>query len=103
VAKTNARVNGVQGKVKITRGDVTKLPLKPAKKYDLVCANLISNLLVAEKKKIVAQLKADGTLVLAGILAVEFSLVQNAFAACGLELVSSKSENEWRSGAFRFA
>jgi len=103
VARANAQVNGVQRQVRITRGDVAKLKLKPGKKFDLVCANLISNLLLAEKKRIVAQLNQGGTLVLAGILAVEFSAVQNAFAACGLKLVAARSENEWRSGAFRFA
>jgi ribosomal protein L11 methyltransferase len=103
VARANAQVNQVQDQMRITRGDVAKLPLKPGKKFDLICANLISNLLLAEKKRIVAQLQPHGTLVLAGILAVEFSEVQNAFAACGLKLVAARSENEWRSGAFRFA
>jgi ribosomal protein L11 methyltransferase len=103
VAKANARVNGVERKLKITRGDVTKLPVKAEKKFHLVCANLISNLLIAEKKKIVAQVRRDGTLVLAGILAAEFILVQRAFEDLGLKLVASKVENEWRSGSFCFA
>ena len=103
VAKANASVNGVERQLKIWRGDVIKLPLRPAKKFDLVCANLISNLLIAEKKKIAAQLKRDGTLVLAGILALEFSLVQTAFEALGLKLVASKVENEWCSGSFQVA
>ena len=103
VAKANASVNKIERQLKIWRGDVTKLPLRPAKKFDLVCANLISNLLMAEKKKIAAQVKRDGTLVLAGILAVEFSLVQTAFEGLGMKLVASKVENEWRSGSFCFA
>ena len=99
VARANAQVNGVTGKIKLTRGDVTKLPAKPARQYDLVCANLISNLLIAEQKTIVNRVKSDGTLVLAGILAAEFSQVQQAFAACGLKAGrSSKIEEEWRSG-----
>jgi ribosomal protein L11 methyltransferase len=102
VARANARVNRVEPQLKIARGDVTKLPLKPARQYDLVCANLISNLLIAERRRIVGQLKPGGTLVLAGILKVEFGLVQKAFEALGLKLVSAKSENEWRSGSFCF-
>ena len=103
VAKANARVNGVERQLKITRGDVTKLPAKAAKKFHLVCANLISNLLIAEKKKIAAQVRRDGHLVLAGILAVEFKLVQRAFEDLGLKLVARKVENEWCSGSFCFA
>ena len=102
VAKANARVNGVGQKLRITRGDVTKLPAKAGKKHHLVCANLISNLLIAEKKKIAAQVRRDGTLVLAGILATEFTLVQQAFEGLGMKLVASKTENEWRSGSFLF-
>jgi ribosomal protein L11 methyltransferase len=47
VARANARANGVEQKLRITRRDVAKLPIHAAKQYDLVCANLISTLLVA--------------------------------------------------------
>jgi ribosomal protein L11 methyltransferase len=102
VARANIRVNQVAEKIKIELGDVTTLPLRPAKKFDLVCANLISNLLLAERRRIVAQLKPGGTLVLAGILKPEFPQVQKSFEALGFKLTSAKSEKEWRSGALRF-
>ncbi len=103
VAKENTRKNRVDAKIKLTRGDVTKLPLKPTRQYDLVCANLIFNLLIAEKKRIVNRLKLGGTLVLAGILAVEFGEVQAAFEKLGLKLVAKRVENEWCSGSFCFS
>jgi ribosomal protein L11 methyltransferase len=102
VAKENLRENRVTAQVKLTRGDVTQLPLKPARQFDLVCANLISNLLIAERRRIVNRVKRGGTLVLAGILAVEFVEVERAFADLGLKLMASRVENEWRSGAFCF-
>ena len=103
VAKENTRKNRVDLKIKLTRGDVTKLPMKPARQYDLVCANLISNLLIAERRRIVNRLKPGGTLVLAGILAVEFGEVQAAFEKLGLKLAAKRVENEWCSGAFCFS
>ena len=103
VARENARLNGLAGRVKLTRGDVLKLPATPARQYDLICANLISNLLISEKRTMVRRLKRGGTLVLAGILAVEFGEVRRAFEKTGLKLVASKMENEWCSGAFCFA
>lgn len=103
VAKENTRKNRVDANLKLTRGDVTKLPLKPARQYDLVCANLISNLLIVEKKRIVNRLKPSGTLVLAGILTVEFGEVQAAFEKMGLKLAAKLVENEWCSGAFCFS
>jgi len=101
VARENARKNGVLRRIHITRRDVTKLPLRSEKKYDLICANLISTLLIAERKRILYRLKPDGVLVLAGILNSEFTLVQRDYERAGLELIASKAEKEWRSGAFR--
>ncbi len=100
-ARANARANRVQQKLKITRGDVTKLPVPGRRRYDLVCANLTSNLLVTERRRIAGQLNRGGTLVLAGILNAEFAQVLKAFEALGLKLVSSRTEKEWRSGTFR--
>jgi ribosomal protein L11 methyltransferase len=102
VARANARVNGVHRKLQIKSGDVTKLSAKPEEQFDLVCANLISNLLIAERGKIAAQLSSGGVLVLAGILKSEFSEVQRKFESLGLKLTSSRSEKEWRSGSFGF-
>ena len=102
VAGENARKNRVQHRIHLRRKDVTKLPLKPARQFDLVCANLISTLLIAERERIVSRLKPGGTLVLAGILAAEFAQVEEAFADYKLRLCSNRVENEWRSGAFCF-
>jgi ribosomal protein L11 methyltransferase len=102
IARTNTKANGVLGKIKISRGDVTKLSTKPKEQFDLVCANLISNLLIAERRKIAAELKPGGVLVLAGVLKSEFLDVQKEFESLGLQLISSRSKKEWRSGSFGF-
>jgi len=103
VARANARANRVHKKLRIMRRDVAKLPIPAQKQYDLICANLISPLLLAERRRIVAQLKRGGTLVLAGILKSEFSRIHKTFAGLGLKLAATKTENEWRSGSFCYA
>ena len=100
IARGNAGTNGVLGAIKITRNDVTRLKLKPARRFDVVCANLISNLLLEERRKIAAQVNPDGTLVLAGILRKEFPTVQKGFAEIGWNFQRGKTVKEWRSGAF---
>lgn len=100
VARENARTNQVGDRLRLTRGDATKLPLQPARKYDLVCANLISTLLIAERRRIVNRVKPDGTLVLAGILAEEFAEVERAYAGLKWKRVAHRVENEWCSGSF---
>ena len=102
VAKANAASNKLGHRIKLFHGDVTKLPLRAGKKFDLVCANLISNLLVDQSRRIVNRVNPTGTLVLAGILAAEFSEVRRAFENLGMKLVAAKTEKEWRSGAFEF-
>lgn len=100
VARENARRNRVADKLRLTQADLTKQPQKPKRTYDLVCANLISNLLLQERNKIIARVAPGGTLVLAGILKTEFSKVQNVFERAGLKLVRRRDEKEWSSGAF---
>jgi ribosomal protein L11 methyltransferase len=102
VARANARANRVHKKLRITRGDVAKLPIRAKRQYDLICANLISDLLIAEKRRIAAQLNRHGTLMLAGILKREFAQVRTAFEELDLKLVSSECRGEWRSGSFCF-
>jgi ribosomal protein L11 methyltransferase len=101
VAAQNARRNHVRDHIQIDRGDVAKLSLKPRARYDLVCANLIANLLFEHRDRLIASVRSGGTLVLAGILAQEFDLVQAAFEKRGTELISSRVEKEWKSGAFQ--
>lgn len=100
VAKTNAAANRVAGKICIRRADLTKLPRRSAKQYDLVCANLLANLLIAERDRILGRVKPDGVLVVAGILKREFEEVAAAYRAAGMKLVASKAGKEWRSGTF---
>jgi ribosomal protein L11 methyltransferase len=105
VARANARANHVHPNLKIRCGNVTKLPTRPGQQrqgYDLVCANLMADLLVAERRRITAQLNRGGILVLAGILRREFMPVQRAYAALGWKPVRCRNEQEWRSGSFRF-
>jgi ribosomal protein L11 methyltransferase len=100
VAKKNCRSNRVEGRVSISRKDLEKLPSTAAKRYDVICANLISTLLIQQREKIINRLASEGILILAGILATEFRTVQQAYEAANFKLVKSKIEREWQSGTF---
>lgn len=99
-ARANARRNRVAERLRVTRADLTRLPQRSARRYDLVCANLLADLLLNERDRILSRVKPDGALVVAGILKVEFAQVERAYAAAGWKLVRAKSEREWRSGTF---
>jgi ribosomal protein L11 methyltransferase len=102
IARGNARRNRVLEKIRFRQADLTKLSRRSSQKYDLICANLISNLLILERNRIIARLKPRGVLILAGILKIEFNQVRRAFENLDLDLFASRSEKEWCSGAFWF-
>ena len=100
IARANARRNGVSARIRFLRQDLANLPGRSARKYSVICANLVSSLLLAERERILARLHADGALMVAGILKSEFGQVQVAFESAGLRLVARRTKNEWRSGTF---
>ncbi len=102
VARANARLNRVAGKVRVARGDVARLPLRSLRRYDMICANLIAPLLIAERRRLANRLRRDGTLVLAGILKAEFSAVQRAFEELGLRCVSTGLKRNGDPGRLSF-
>ena len=98
-ARANARKNSVSGRLRLYVRDLKRLPLK-GRPFDVVCANLIDDLLVAERRRILGQLRPGGILVLAGILRTQFPAVRRAYEAEGLKMAAHSAENEWESGAF---
>lgn len=100
VCRENAATNNVGAAVKPTQQDLTKLPLVSKVRFDLVCANLIYDLLLQEVVRITNRVKPGGKLVLAGILKTQFSAVQSAFEKRGFILTKTTKEKEWQSGFF---
>ena len=102
VARRNAEQNGLGQTLAFEDRDLTKMP-PGGRQFDVVCANLMSELLVAERSKLTSWLAPTGRLVLAGVLLEQFAQVEEAFCGLGMELVAAESLDEWRSGAFQFS
>jgi ribosomal protein L11 methyltransferase len=103
VARENAEMNGVLDRVRPTRRDLATLPLPTGRTYDMVCANLTYDLLLAQSRSIQARVGPAGRLVLSGILVSQFDLVASAYSAAGFPLSIDVGEGEWRSGLFHRA
>lgn len=99
-ARENAALNQLQKQVTFEQADVTKLPRKPARRFDVVCANLMADLLIAHAPRLVDRVLPGGRLVLAGILATQFADVEATYTALGWTRVNDTTEKEWRSGSF---
>ena len=100
IARTNARQNHIERQVHIVRRDLTTWSLAGGRKYDMICANLLEDLLLAYRRAIVQRLERAGTLLLAGLLRGQFARVRTAYEASGLKMVDNRAEREWQSGAF---
>jgi ribosomal protein L11 methyltransferase len=97
-SRHNIKRNNVR--VASRRADLTRLPLWPRRRYDVICANLICDLLMDEGEKIGHWLKPGGKLVTAGILHGEFSRLQKKLRRCHLTLEKESVNKEWKSGQF---
>jgi len=100
IARENARRNRESRAIHFFQQDVSQLPARSSKKYSVICANLISTLLRAQKERILNRLERGGILIVAGILKSEFESVRKAYEAAGLQLKTSQAKKEWRSGSF---
>jgi ribosomal protein L11 methyltransferase len=101
IARRNARRNRARRTCRIFAADLAALGSRGHRQYDLVCANLVFDLLVNQRKRILNRVKPGGALVLAGILKKEFSRLKQVYLEEGFKLISSRAEGEWRSGTFR--
>ncbi|MCP5524995.1 MAG: 50S ribosomal protein L11 methyltransferase [Verrucomicrobiales bacterium] len=98
IAGENARANGID--LHPRRRDVRRLSLSPRRRFDVVAANLLADLLIAERDRLVAQVPPGGVLLLAGILKTQFAAVRRAYEGAGLRLRAERAEREWQSGAY---
>ncbi len=100
VSRANARRNRVQDRVRPRRQDLTRLPARSRRRWDVICANLTADVLASQAEKICARLKPGGQLIVAGILRTEFCQIQNKFVNFGLTLAGNEVKEEWHSGRF---
>lgn len=98
IARENAKRNRVEDKIRFEHRDLTQLKIGHFPRCDLICANLIYDMLCTEASRITSWLKPGGNLVLAGILREQFAQVCADYESFGLNLVRSKMHNEWHSG-----
>ena len=100
VSRGNARRNGVQDRVRPRRQDLTRLPVRGGRRWDVICANLTADVLAGQAEKICARLKPGGQLIVAGVLRAEFCQICDKFETFRLTLAGNEVKEEWHSGRF---
>ena len=91
VAKQNARANKVRGVTFVVDDAAAPLPGK----FDVVAANLYSELLVSLLPQWRRRLAADGRLILSGVLRRQEREVTDALTANGFATVEVRRRGKW--------
>ena len=91
-AKRNARINSAHNVV-VKMGDILKQKLTG--KYDIITANLFSEILIAALPKWSRQLRRGGHMILSGILRAQESAVVAALRRNGLAVQEIRRRGKW--------
>lgn len=92
IARKNARRNGLD-RVRFTRRNV--LAWSARRRFDLVLANLFSEVLIAAAPRLVAALAPRGRLIISGVLRDQLPQTLAAFDKLGLVSARSSARGKW--------
>ena len=96
--------NMVRNNISSEKIDVKQADIKeydPGQQFDIVTANIISSVLTANHKRLLAWVKPGGYLILAGILKTEYDKIRELFITDDVSEIETDTEKEWTSGLFR--
>ena len=92
IAGENAALNQVEHKVHFVQGDLTE---KISGQYDIICANIVADVIIRLCPDIPRFLKSGGVFLASGIIDERAVEVEKAIDACGLAIVQRREEDGW--------
>ena len=98
IANTNASTNGFRT-IKVSRGDVRKLAIH--RPFDVVLANLFSDVLMAAAPRIARAARPGGWLIFSGVLRNQAHEVASALKAAGFSYPRLIARGKWCAGMCR--
>ena len=90
-SKENIILNNCN-KIKLIHGSVSQVKMF---KYELILANINTNVLLNELDLYYKFLELNGTLILSGFLVKDYIKIYNKASECGFTFVHKKEENKW--------
>ncbi len=100
IARENAAINGLHAD-RFTAlsgdviGDADTMRRLAAVKYDIVCANIVADVIIPMARVVPQLLKQDATFLCSGILAQREAEVAEAISAAGLRIVGREQMDDW--------
>ena len=90
-ARKNAAINGVAHRVEVRDCPLERI----GGRFDLIAANILSEILLTLRKELLKRLSSRGILVLSGILAEDAHKLETAFSSKKYLLLDSVLQGEW--------
>ena len=91
-AQKNAKRNGVAEKALFIHGDLAE---KVSGKYDIVCANIIADVVIRLFENVKDYMKDDGLLLVSGIIDIRSDDVKTAAEKHGFKIIETLTKEEW--------
>lgn len=100
VAGENAELNGVLDKLTLYCGDLTE---KISGKYDVLCANIVADVIIRLSLDVKAFMKPLSILLVSGIIEERKDEVVSALEKAGLAVCNTETENGWVAMSLKIA
>jgi len=95
VSKENAEINGVSEKVSYFEGTLDNIQGK----YDIICANIVADVIILLTNKIATYLVDDGIFICSGIIESRAAEVEESLTKNHFNIIETKADNGWRAYA----
>ena len=97
-AERNARLNGVEDRVRIVLGSLEECA---EGKYDVILANITADVLIAMSNSFRDRLKEGGALIMSGVINSRAAQVEEAMKSAGFTLEEKRMDKEWTGYLWR--
>ena len=99
VADENAEINGISDKVSYVKGDLCD---KISGKYDVVCANIVADVIISLLQNVDTFMKDDAVFICSGIIDIREDDVKSAFKEQGFHIIDEMTCENWRAFAVQY-
>ncbi|MBE6782074.1 MAG: 50S ribosomal protein L11 methyltransferase [Ruminococcaceae bacterium] len=92
VAKENAEINNVSDKTRYIVGDLAD---KITDKYDIICANIVADVIIKLLENVEDYMNDNAVLITSGIIDVRENDVVSAFERFGYQIIEKHTKDNW--------
>ena len=100
VAKENAAFNNVEKKTNFIVGDLAE---KINGKYDVVCANIVADIIIRLTDNVIDFMNPDAVFIISGIIDVRADDVIDAFTNVGFTAIDTYRRDNWYAFALKYS